>query len=141
MVWIVGGSGQQEVKFGLELSEGMKGRGSGAMRLPEAQIAHGVPGTIHGLSGVSAPDGLRHDSCVTPGLSRKARRPVPLATETLGWEVAEAVASRRVGAQLRPRSRESLSNTCAKEARSLPTPGLMHFTNEETKTQPSARFI
>lgn len=45
------------------------------MRLPEAQVAHGVPGAIHSLPAVSIPDGLRHDSCNAPRLRRKANRP------------------------------------------------------------------
>lgn len=45
------------------------------MRLPEAQVAHGVPGAIHSLPGVSAPDRLRHDSCDSPRQRRKAHRP------------------------------------------------------------------
>lgn len=64
-----------EVTFRLELSETIKARGSGAMRLPEAQVAHRVLGAIHSLPGVGIPDGLRHDSCNAPRLCRKARRP------------------------------------------------------------------
>lgn len=52
-----------------------KSTGSGTMRLPEAQVPHGVPGAIHSLPGVSAPDRLRHDSCDSPRQRRKAHRP------------------------------------------------------------------
>lgn len=50
---------KEKCKFRLQSSESMKARGSGVMRLPEAGVAHGVPGSVHGLSGVTAPDGLR----------------------------------------------------------------------------------
>ena len=52
------------------------------MRLPEAEVAHGVPRAVHGLSGITAPDGLRHDSCAAHDCAGKRAAPVPLATET-----------------------------------------------------------
>lgn len=67
------------------------------MRLPEAQVAHGVPGAIHSLAGVGVPDGLRHDSCNAPRLRRKARR------SRFPWQRRRRV--REAAEELRARSR------------------------------------
>lgn len=80
------------MRFRLELFESIKAQGSGTMRLPETQVAHGVPGAIHSLPGVSAPNCLRHDSCDSSRQRRKAHSPqFPWQRRRGVWEATEVL--------------------------------------------------
>lgn len=149
------------MRFRLELSESIKAQGSGTMRLPEAQVAHGVPGAIHSLPGVSAPDRLRHDSCDSPRQRRKAHRPQFPWQQGRGTREAEEMlrAQPKVSCtapQARARSESAqvevvsavrlgycgvtAYHVCDK-ARSHLRLHVMHLINEETKAVPSALFV
>lgn len=131
------------------------------MRLPEAQVAHGVPGAIHSLPGVSAPDRLRHDSCDSPRQRRKARRPqFPWQQGRGVWEKAEVLRAQPTvpGTATQPRARSGHGpggapkrgrigvlrwHRLPRVRQSLLTPkmGLDALYKWETKAAPSAPFM
>lgn len=136
----MGAAEHRAVTFRLELSDSVKPRGSEAMRLPEAQVAHGVPGAIHGFPRVSVPDGLRHDSCTPRDCAGKRAAPSsPSNADAGGGGGGEAAkqfsvlsAARQRSAPCRPSqgqkplsgwsSAEGPLTSCANKAHSHPRP-------------------